>query len=251
MGVPLDIFYMISFTWVGMVCFLYPVKRFANPDPNGDSFTVKNEFMGVFFTPRSYWFIYLDFALQRPVRLVNRMLFELVAEGIKRALDQWRQRDLHGKADGSDLGSTSDISASRTLRTGSPQSCLNSENIAYTRWPVAEELYENPWNDWDTSNRDDISPERYISQPREDHSNLLYMVKPSVWAAANSGRGTRAEWSIYKVPGIHPSVSHKEQTELWVEISSRIRSRGRRTGGYGGLRRLGRTQGSIRLRQSC
>ncbi|KAH8643808.1 hypothetical protein IG631_01271 [Alternaria alternata] len=85
----------------------------------------------------------------------------------------------------------------------------------------------------------------------EDHSNLLYMVKPSVWAAANSGRGTRAEWSIYKVPGIHPSVSHKEQTELWVEISSRIRSRGRRTGGYGGLRRLGRTQGSIRLRQSC
>ena len=99
LGVPLDIFYMISFTWAGMVCLLYPVKRFANPDPNGDTFTVKNEFMGVFFTPRSYWFIYLDFALQRPVRLVNRMLFELVAEGIKRALDQWRQRDLYGKTD--------------------------------------------------------------------------------------------------------------------------------------------------------
>jgi hypothetical protein len=172
LGAPLDIFYMISFTWVGMVCLLYPVKRFANPDPNGDSFTMKNEFMGVFFTSRSCWFICLDFALQRPVRLVNRMLFELVAEGIKRALGRWRRRGLHGKADGSDLESTSDNSASRTLRTGSPQSRLRSEDIAYTRWPVSEQLYENPWNDWDTSNRDDTSPERYIPQPRENSSSL-------------------------------------------------------------------------------
>jgi hypothetical protein len=89
LGLPLDFVYLICFTWVGMACLVYPVKRFANPDLEGDTFPIKGEFMGVFFTPRSSAFMWIDVALQRPVRLANRMLFEAVVEGGRRAWKSW------------------------------------------------------------------------------------------------------------------------------------------------------------------
>lgn len=144
-GVPLDFFYIIAFTWVGMVCLVYPVKRFANPDPDGDAFPIRYALVEVFFTPRSYFFNWLDIILQRPVRLVNRMLFELVAEGLKRALDWWRRRGVRGKVDRIDLGSTSEVPALHIPRTDMSDLWVNSEEIAW--WAVSRQLYETPWND--------------------------------------------------------------------------------------------------------
>jgi hypothetical protein len=95
-GLPLDLVYLICFTWVGMVCLLYPIKCFVNPDPNGDTFPIKNEFLGVFFTPRSSFFMWIDVALQRPIRLINRMLFELMVDGVKRARVWWNGRNRRG-----------------------------------------------------------------------------------------------------------------------------------------------------------
>ena len=86
-GIPLDLFYIISFHWVAMVCLLYPVERFADLGSKRDTFSIANQFTGVFFTPRWSWFMFLDLVLQRPVRLVNRMLFESTAKGVKRSRD--------------------------------------------------------------------------------------------------------------------------------------------------------------------
>jgi len=143
---PLDLFDIMAFTWVGMVCLLYPVKRFANPGPNGDTFPIPDGFLGgVFFTPRSNWFILLDVALQRPVRLLNRMLFESATDGIKGALGWWTRRGLHGRADRSDLENPSDVSALSIPRADWSDLWVNSDEIAW--WAVSRQLYETPWND--------------------------------------------------------------------------------------------------------
>ena len=141
----LDLFDIMAFTWMDLVCLLYPVKRFANPGPNGVTFSIANRCFGVFFTPRSDWFILLDIALQRPVRLLNRMLFESAVEGVKRGLDLWRQRGQRGEVNTSDLATSSDVPALYVPRTDSSDLWVNSEEIAW--WAVSRQLYETPWND--------------------------------------------------------------------------------------------------------
>jgi hypothetical protein len=84
---------------VAMACLNYPIKRLANPDPEGDSFPLPAQFLEVLFTPKHRIFLWLDIKLQRPIRLLNRMLFWSIVECMERAWSRWDNTDIKGRVD--------------------------------------------------------------------------------------------------------------------------------------------------------
>jgi hypothetical protein len=81
---------------VAMACLNYPIKRLVNPDPKGDSFPLSAQFLEVFFTPKHQILLWLDIQLQRPIRLLNRMLLWSIVEMAEKAWRVWDNTDKQG-----------------------------------------------------------------------------------------------------------------------------------------------------------
>ncbi|KAF2797892.1 hypothetical protein K505DRAFT_396808 [Melanomma pulvis-pyrius CBS 109.77] len=77
-------FYFLFYVAAG--CFNYLIKRMANPSSLGEDFMSLASGSNVFFTSANKWVAFLDFfVLQRPVRLLNRLLFWGCVDLVKRA----------------------------------------------------------------------------------------------------------------------------------------------------------------------
>lgn len=74
-------------------CLNHLVKRLANRDPHGDDFPLFFKgFYQVFFTPRYRIFHVLDLLFQRPIRVLNGMMFWFVKRWVERAWNVWYNR---------------------------------------------------------------------------------------------------------------------------------------------------------------
>ncbi|KAF2437759.1 hypothetical protein P171DRAFT_449530 [Karstenula rhodostoma CBS 690.94] len=71
--------YLLSLLYFGILsCLSYLVKLFANPDPTGSNFPIMGG-TDVLFTPHVFGWHVVQFILNRPIRLLNRMLFCMCA----------------------------------------------------------------------------------------------------------------------------------------------------------------------------
>jgi hypothetical protein len=75
---------------LGMACLSYPIKRFANPDSNIDTFPLGFAMWLVFFNPTNSIAFVLGVKLQRPIRLLNRILFWSIVDCIGKV---WKRRE--------------------------------------------------------------------------------------------------------------------------------------------------------------
>ena len=93
-----DFFIFWSLFWFNSICLSYPVKRLANPGLNDETLPLLNSVMeGVLFTPKDTFslvprtcVVMLGVYLQRPIRLLNRMLFWSIVDCVKYVW-KWRK----------------------------------------------------------------------------------------------------------------------------------------------------------------
>jgi hypothetical protein len=85
-----DVFVLyIPFYMVGLVCIGYPIKRLANPDLDDGERLLKAALLAL-FTPTNLFSCFLVFQLQRPIRLLNRILFWSIVDCIRGV---WKRRE--------------------------------------------------------------------------------------------------------------------------------------------------------------
>jgi hypothetical protein len=82
----IDIFVFDIPAHISMACLCYPVKRLVNPDLTGDEFTSA----AVYFTPMNSFWMFLGVKLQRPLRLLNRLLFWSIVDCMGKI---WKRRE--------------------------------------------------------------------------------------------------------------------------------------------------------------
>jgi hypothetical protein len=91
MRLIVDMFvFTIPFHVVGMACLSYPIKRLANPDLNDDKLPLAFAMWRAFFSPTNSFSFVLGVKLQRPIRLLNRILFWSIVDCIGRV---WKRRE--------------------------------------------------------------------------------------------------------------------------------------------------------------
>jgi hypothetical protein len=84
-----DVFVLyIPFYMVGLVCLGYPIKRLANPDLDDGELRLKVGLLTL-FTPTNLFSCILVFQLQRPIRLLNRILFWSIVDCIRGVWKRW------------------------------------------------------------------------------------------------------------------------------------------------------------------
>lgn len=69
------------FYFLGMACLNLPIQSLVNPNPEG--YSMLSQFRGVLFTPKNFFAILAEIHLQRPIRLLNRMLFWTIVGFVK------------------------------------------------------------------------------------------------------------------------------------------------------------------------
>jgi hypothetical protein len=74
---------------VGLICLRYPIKRLTNPDLEDSEIPLKAALL-VLFNPTNRFSCFLLLQLQRPVRLLNKILFWWIVDCI-RGLWKWRE----------------------------------------------------------------------------------------------------------------------------------------------------------------
>ncbi len=79
--------YFAPFHLVGMAFLCYPLKRLVNPDPDGDRFPLGFAMWWMLFNPTNSFAFVLGMKLQRPIRLLNRILFWSIVDGVGKV---WR-----------------------------------------------------------------------------------------------------------------------------------------------------------------
>jgi hypothetical protein len=86
-------YYLFMFSWI---CLSYPVKRLANPDLDGKNLPLVISFLRALFTPTNKFSLVpnsislmLGVKLQRPIRLLNRMLFWSIVDFVEYV---WKRR---------------------------------------------------------------------------------------------------------------------------------------------------------------
>jgi hypothetical protein len=85
-----DVFvFYLPFYMVGIKCVGYPIKRLVNPDLDDDEFRLKVGLLTL-FTPTNFFSNILLLQLQRPIRLLNRILFWSIVDCIQGV---WKRRE--------------------------------------------------------------------------------------------------------------------------------------------------------------
>jgi hypothetical protein len=84
-----DAFLFIVPFLVGLICLGYPIKRLANPDLE-DSENPLRAALVALFTPTNFFSSTLLIQLQRPIRLLNRILFWAIVDCIRGV---WKRRE--------------------------------------------------------------------------------------------------------------------------------------------------------------
>jgi hypothetical protein len=74
---------------VGLICLGYPIKRLANPDLDDGDIPLKAALLAL-FTPTNFFSCILLSKLQRPIRLLNRILFWSIVDCIRGV---WKRRE--------------------------------------------------------------------------------------------------------------------------------------------------------------
>jgi hypothetical protein len=94
------LFFLVFFA--ACECLNYLIKRMANPNPLGESLVHLITGRNILFTSDDGWVALMEYLfLQRPVRLLNTILFWGGVDLIKRAWAKWKAS---GSAQGSDHG---------------------------------------------------------------------------------------------------------------------------------------------------
>ncbi|KAL5435089.1 hypothetical protein PMIN05_007462 [Paraphaeosphaeria minitans] len=120
-------------------CPAYLVKRFANPDPGGSNFPIMGA-KDVLFTRHVFGWHMVQFVLQRPLRLLNRMLFWLCLWG------GWRNPGSWGKSIGlEDAACTSTRRGVRQTHAGVSPSLRTDPPVTGTRSAVVEAQSKQGW----------------------------------------------------------------------------------------------------------